>query len=130
MSSEHNNQMDAQQSGSQAEAARPVSPQGHASQKKHTRWLWVIVASLCPLLPAPVVLSRAQSRAGAAPNARRMTGPVPVTTATAKQESITVHLSAIGTVTPVYTDRITAQVTGVIKPFTTAKGRSFEKAIR
>ena len=43
-----------------------------------------------------------------------MTGAVPVTTATAKQGSIGVYLEAIGTVTPVYTDSITAQVTGVI----------------
>ncbi|MFZ0638685.1 MAG: efflux RND transporter periplasmic adaptor subunit [Candidatus Acidiferrales bacterium] len=43
-----------------------------------------------------------------------MTGPVPVTTATAKTGSIGVYLEAIGTVTPVYTDSITAQVTGVI----------------
>ncbi len=43
-----------------------------------------------------------------------MGGPVPVTTATAKQGSIGVYLEAIGTVTPVYTDSMTAQVTGVI----------------
>jgi membrane fusion protein, multidrug efflux system len=43
-----------------------------------------------------------------------MTGPVPVTTATAKTGSIGVYLQAIGNVTPVYTDTITAQVTGVI----------------
>ena len=43
-----------------------------------------------------------------------MTGPVPVTTATAQNGSIGVYLDAIGTVTPVYTDSMTAQVTGVI----------------
>lgn len=43
-----------------------------------------------------------------------MTGPIPVTTATAKTGSIGVYLPAIGNVTPVYTDTITAQVTGVI----------------
>ena len=43
-----------------------------------------------------------------------MTGAVPVTTATAKLGSIGSYLEAIGTVTPVYTDSITAQVTGVI----------------
>jgi multidrug efflux system membrane fusion protein len=43
-----------------------------------------------------------------------MTGPVPVTTATAQSGSIGVYLNAIGTVTPVYTASITAQVTGVI----------------
>lgn len=43
-----------------------------------------------------------------------MTGPVPVTTATAQKGSLGVYLNAIGTVTPVYTASITAQVTGVI----------------
>ena len=45
---------------------------------------------------------------------RGATGPLPVTTATAKVGKFTVYLDAIGTVTPVYTDTITAQVTGVI----------------
>jgi multidrug efflux system membrane fusion protein len=43
-----------------------------------------------------------------------MTGPVPVTIATAQSGTIGVYQDAIGTVTPVYTDSITAQVTGVI----------------
>jgi multidrug efflux system membrane fusion protein len=43
-----------------------------------------------------------------------MSGPVPVTLATATKGSIGVYLDAIGTVTPIYTDSITAQVTGVI----------------
>ncbi len=43
-----------------------------------------------------------------------MMGPVPVTTATAESGSIGVYQDAIGTVTPVYTDAITSQVTGVI----------------
>ena len=43
-----------------------------------------------------------------------MTGAVPVTTVTAKLGSIGVYLDAIGTVTSVYTNSITAQVTGVI----------------
>jgi len=43
-----------------------------------------------------------------------MTGAVPVTTATAKLGSLGNYLEAIGTVTPVYTDTITAQVTGII----------------
>jgi multidrug efflux system membrane fusion protein len=41
-------------------------------------------------------------------------GPVTVTTATALQGSLGVYLDAIGTVTPVYTSSITAQVTGVV----------------
>jgi len=43
-----------------------------------------------------------------------MLGPVPVTTATAKTGNLGIYLSAIGTVTPVYTVSISAQVNGVI----------------
>ncbi len=43
-----------------------------------------------------------------------VTGPVTITTATATKGNIGVYLNAIGTVTPVHTDAITAQVTGLI----------------
>jgi membrane fusion protein, multidrug efflux system len=43
-----------------------------------------------------------------------MTGPIPVEPATAKTGSLGVYLDALGTVTPLATDYITAQVTGVI----------------
>jgi len=45
---------------------------------------------------------------------RAMSGAIPVTEATATLGSIGIYLPAIGTVTPVYTDSITSQVTGVI----------------
>jgi len=41
-------------------------------------------------------------------------GPVTITIATAKKGDIGVYLNAIGTVTPVYTDVITSQVTGLV----------------
>ena len=56
-----------------------------------------------------------------------MTGPVPVTTATAKLGNIGVYLNAIGTVTPVYTDTITAQVTGVITAVHYREGQYVQK---
>jgi multidrug efflux system membrane fusion protein len=61
------------------------------------------------------VLSRRQAPA-AAPGGRRGAagGTVALTPATAKKGSIGVYLDAIGTVTPVYTDTIVTQVTGVI----------------
>lgn len=56
-----------------------------------------------------------QHYASQAVGARRtFTGTVPVTEATAKKGSIGVYLDEIGTVTPVYMDSITSQVTGVI----------------
>jgi membrane fusion protein, multidrug efflux system len=44
----------------------------------------------------------------------RMTGPVPVTVATATKGNIGVYLDALGTVTPAYTATITAQASGVL----------------
>ena len=56
-----------------------------------------------------------------------MAGPVPVTVATATKGSIGVYLDAIGTVTPVYTDNVTAQVTGVITAVHYREGQTVHK---
>jgi membrane fusion protein, multidrug efflux system len=45
---------------------------------------------------------------------RGSTGSVTITTATASKGNIGVYLESIGTVTPVYTDSITSQVTGLV----------------
>ncbi len=70
------------------------------------------------------VLSRRQAPA-AAPGGRRGAagGSVTLTTATAKKGSIGVYLDAIGTVTPVYTDTIVSQVTGVISQVNYREGQ-------
>ena len=54
-------------------------------------------------------------------------GAVPVTVATATKGSIGVYLNAIGTVTPMYTDSITAQVTGVITAVHYREGQDVRK---
>lgn len=50
----------------------------------------------------------------AATGRHAMTGTVTITTVTARKGDIGVYLDAIGTVTPVHTDLITSQVTGMI----------------
>jgi membrane fusion protein, multidrug efflux system len=51
----------------------------------------------------------------AAPSRRGLGGgPVTVTTATAQKGNIGVYLDEIGTVTPIYTDSITSEVTGLV----------------
>jgi multidrug efflux system membrane fusion protein len=54
-------------------------------------------------------------------------GTVPVTVATATKGSIGVYLDAIGTVTPTYTDSITAQVTGMITAVHYREGQDVRK---
>jgi len=56
-----------------------------------------------------------------------MSGPVPVTYATATKGSIGIYLDAIGTVTPTYTDSITPQVTGVITQVHYTEGQNVRK---
>jgi multidrug efflux system membrane fusion protein len=52
---------------------------------------------------------------------------IPVTPVTARQGSINVYLQAIGTVTPVYTDSITAQVSGVVTAVRYREGQTVHK---
>jgi membrane fusion protein, multidrug efflux system len=97
-----------------------LNPADHAKKRRHL-WIWVIILLLFGLLFVWVykqhgVSASAPGGGGGGGGRGRfsMAGPVPVTVATAKSGNIGVYLTAIGTVTPVYFDSITAQVTGVI----------------
>jgi multidrug efflux system membrane fusion protein len=57
----------------------------------------------------------------------RMTGPVPVTVATATKGNIGVYLDALGLVTPVYTDSITPQASGVLTAVNYREGQFVHK---
>lgn len=108
-------------------SASGLEPANSAKKRRH-RWIWVIVLLLFALLFFWVYKQHSTS-ATAAGGGRRgaMTGPVPVTLATATKGSIGVYLNAIGTVTPVYTDTITAQVTGVITAVHFREGQAVHK---
>ena len=86
-----------------------------APRPKRRRWIWVAVLSLFALV-FYVVLRHRDDPTQAASNTRRamMGGPVTLNASTAKAGDIGVYLSAIGTVTPVYTSTITSQVNGII----------------
>ena len=58
---------------------------------------------------------------------RGVTGPVTITTATANKGNIGVYLDAIGTVTPVYTDSITSEVTGLVTAVHYTEGQLVRK---
>lgn len=89
----------------------PPRPEPHRSHTVRIL-IWVLILLLFGVL-FWVILHHQQ--AAKAPSGRgAMTGPVTVTTATAKKGDIGVYLNAIGTVTPVYTDAITSQVTGLV----------------
>jgi multidrug efflux system membrane fusion protein len=75
------------------------------------------------------VLILRHKNAPTAPAGRRGAagGTVALTTATAKKGDIGVYVDAIGTVTPVYTTSITAQVTGVISQVHYREGQNVRK---
>jgi multidrug efflux system membrane fusion protein len=111
-----------------SQSAPEHSPADSAKKRRHF-WIWAIILVLFALLFWWVW--RQHSASAATPAGRggsgAMTGAVPVTVATATKGSIGVYLNAIGTVTPVYTDSITAQVTGVITQVHYREGQTVHK---
>ena len=109
----HPNQMEPHDGESRSRDDSSTHQTLGAKPKRRHRWIWIVVLLLFGFL-FYAVLRRGSTNAASAPSRRGMTGAVPVTTVTAKLGSIGVYLDAIGTVTSVYTNSITAQVTGVI----------------
>ncbi len=96
-----------------------ANPSFRKTKKQRHRWIWVVILVLFGLLFYWVLHQHTQSQAAHAGAGRghgrfTATGPVAVTMATAQLGNLGVYLNAIGTVTPVYTASISAQVTGVI----------------
>lgn len=99
-------------------------------QPVHRRhiWVWFVVLLLFGLLFYWVIHQHnARAATSGGRGSRAMTGPIPVTLATAQRGPIGVYLSAIGTVTPVNTASITAQVTGVITAVHYREGQMVRK---
>jgi membrane fusion protein, multidrug efflux system len=98
------------------------SPPTEPAKKRRHLWIWAIVLAVFAVLfwavykyhPASAATSGGAGGGGSRGGRFAMAGPVPITIATATKGSIGVYLDAIGTVTPVYTDWVTAEVTGVI----------------
>lgn len=103
--------MDSQSSGHAS--SLPTSPAVPPVKRKR-RWVWVLIISAFALV-FYLVLRHHNDPTQAASAARRgLGGPVTINAVTAKKGDIGVYLSAIGTVTPVYTSTITSQVSGMI----------------
>jgi multidrug efflux system membrane fusion protein len=103
----------------------------HEAQKKSRHWwVWVIILLAFGGLFYWVIRQHNQSQQAMAGGGGRhagMSGPIPVTYATATKGSIGVYLDAIGTVTATYTDQVTAQVTGVITQVHYVEGQVVHK---
>jgi membrane fusion protein, multidrug efflux system len=106
-------------------------PPAETAPHKSRAWLWIVAFLLLGLIWYFVFRNRgndqnAQPAAGGG-GRRAFTGPVTLTTATATKGDIGVYLDAIGTVTALYTDSITAQVTGVITSVHYKEGQMVHK---
>jgi membrane fusion protein, multidrug efflux system len=109
-------------SSSETSSVRPDRPRGaQPTQPKPKRrlWVWGLVLGIFALVFWLVLRHHddpAQAASAGAGGGRRagMGGPVTLNVAQAKKGDIGVYLSAIGTVTPVYTSTMTSQVNGII----------------
>jgi len=111
---------------------QPSNYQHSAHTRKRHWWIWAIILLLFGLLFWWVIRQHEQSQKAMAGGGRgrgrfSMAGPIPVTYATATKGSIGVYLDAIGTVTPVYTVSVTAQVTGTITAVHYREGQYVKK---
>jgi len=82
-------------------------------QPKRRAWVWLVVLLVFGLL-FWWVMTRNSTPAATSMGRGGFGGPVTATTAKATKGQIGVYLTAIGTVTPVYTDSIVSQVTGQV----------------
>jgi len=94
--------------------------------KKGRALLWAVLL----LIIGATFYFASQYHGGAQTTARNrqgLAGPVTITAATAKKGNIGVYLDAIGTVTPVYTSSITAQVNGIVTAVKYTEGQMVKK---
>src|ERR1700759_5688710 len=92
--------------------APPPPPQ----QSKGRTWVWIILGVVLVFVFYLAFRHHDNNTQAAAPKGGKkgFGGPVTINTVTAKEGDIGVYLTAIGTVTPVYTSVITSQVNGII----------------
>jgi membrane fusion protein, multidrug efflux system len=90
--------------------------------------LALAIIAIVVIIAVVLIWTHHDKQRAAAEAARRAAGAgITVTTAEAKQGDINVYLDAIGTVTPVYTDSITSQVTGPINEVHFKEGQQVQK---
>ena len=128
--SEKDDRTESQLRGAEHQLSEPPPGSGN-------HWiLWVIVLLLVAAAGYFVYRNHQASEAAKSPSGagasggggrRGMTGPVPVTLATATKGDIGVYLDAIGTVTPVYTAVITPQASGVLTAVDYTEGKFVRK---
>jgi len=125
--------MSSQSSSSIAPTDHQLPPTTDPPKRRRHRWIWAVVLIAFGLLFYWVFSyskKSQQAAMGGGFGGRRGTMPgiaIPVVPATAKTGSLGIYLEAIGTVTPVYTASLTAQVTGVVTDVHYREGQFVKK---
>jgi len=108
------------------EHQRPLTSQPHKS-KWQRLFVWAALLLTFGLILFLLLRHRDGTQQNASSSRRSVTGPVTITTATAQKGNIGVYLDAIGTVTPVHTDSITSEVTGLVRQVHYQEGQLVRK---
>jgi len=109
-----------------SESNRAVLPtSGKGDAKKSAWWIWLLVVIL--LLGGVAFWQRRGAKPEAKTSMDPAFRPVMVSTAVARQGNIGVYLSALGTVTPVYTVSVTSRVQGEITAVYYTEGQMVHK---
>jgi membrane fusion protein, multidrug efflux system len=97
-----------------APPTRETPPTEQRQKPKRRAWVWIVVLLIFGLVFWWVVTRKNAASTGAPMGRGGFGGTVTATEVKATKGDIGVYLSAIGTVTPVYTDSIVSQVTGQV----------------
>ncbi len=103
---------------------RQLAAQGSESHRRKVTWVIIAILLLLVVVVAVVLMWRHHE---AAKKPKSAPPKITITTATAKTGDIGVYLDSIGTVTPVYTDSITSQVTGLVEAVHFKEGQLVSK---
>ena len=98
------------------------------AQKHSKRWVWV--AAIALLIAGGIAIAITRKAAQTSAQAKAAAPPPPsvtIHTATASKGDIDVFVSALGTVTPVYTVNVTSRVTGAIDNVAYSEGQLVHK---
>lgn len=103
---------------------RQLPAEGSESHRRKVMWIIIAILLLLVVVVAAVLMWRHHEAA----NKPKPAPPkITITSATAKTGDIGVYLDSIGTVTPVYTDSITSQVTGLVEAVHFKEGQLVSK---
>src|ERR1017187_3308304 len=105
----------------------PASDVPRSKSRWQRPFVWVVLLLTFGLIFWLVLRHRADTQSSASSSRRGATGPVTITTVVAQKGNIGVYLDAIGTVTPIYTDSITSQVTGLVSEVHYQEGQLVRK---